>query len=282
MKIILDSVIGSQPLPGFLVYFLPDNFSMSNSAFLWVALGILVLITILSLLVNQSSWLLREYTGENITRDVRSRLFQHVQQLSLAYHDTRGISDAIYRIQWDAPAFRWLAIDGIIPLFTAIITLIAMLVVIALINAPIALIAIVISPILILLNRLYSRPLRQKWKQVKRTESSALSIIQEVLGAIRVVKAFGKEDHEHERFREESKPYIRQRIKVVFAESSFNSAVSFTTMIGTVIVLYIGTKSVLAGELTVDSYHVLSCANVYTSTNDWESDGSTAGISCQC
>lgn len=253
LKIVVDSVIGTEPLPGFLQNLFSNSPGVNRSYFLWLALSLLIVVSILYQIVNVANRLLRDYTGEHITLTIRSRLFSQVQRLSLIYHDSKGINDSIFRISWDAPAFRWLAIDGLIPSVNAVIMLIAMLGVIARINFSIACVAISISPILILLNRLYSRRLRQQWKEVKRIESSSLSVVQEALGAIRVVKAFGKEDYEHNRFQNQSKPYIQRRIQVGMAESTFNFFVSFTTMVGTVLVLYFGATSVLAGELSVGS-----------------------------
>ncbi|MFC2174216.1 ABC transporter transmembrane domain-containing protein, partial [Acidobacteriota bacterium] len=105
LKIAVDSVIGSHPLPGFLNSLWPIA-STSKNVLLLVVGGMLVLFTLLRLLQELGSWLLSEYAGEKMVLGFRSRLFQHIQRLSLAYHDAEGISDATYRVQHDAPAIH--------------------------------------------------------------------------------------------------------------------------------------------------------------------------------
>src|SRR5439155_338303 len=82
---------------------------------------------------------LRVYTGERLALEFRAKLFEHVQRLSLAYHDTRGTSEAIYRIQYDALAIQKIAVDAMTPLVTALFTVLGMIVVTASIDWQLAL-----------------------------------------------------------------------------------------------------------------------------------------------
>lgn len=253
LKIAVDSVIGSHPLPDFLAVLVPNYPDISRSFLLGIALGLLIVVALFAQLLNHGTWLFKDYIGEKITLATRSLLFQHAQRISLAYHDLQGVADSSYRIQWSAPGIRWLAIDGFIPLVTSVVTLLAMIYVTAQINSSLALVAVAISPILIILHRLYGRRLRGQWREVHNKESSALSVIQEALNAIRVVKVFGQEGREYERFRDEYAPYISRRARVLVDQSSFNIILGLSTTIGTVLVLYIGTRAVLAGDLTLGS-----------------------------
>src|SRR5262249_5582988 len=86
-----------------------------------------------------TSWL-GTYTGEQLIRDFRARLFRHVQRLSLSYHDSKGTADSIYRIYWDAASIQWVSIAGLIPLCGAALTLIAMASIMAQVNWQFALV----------------------------------------------------------------------------------------------------------------------------------------------
>jgi ATP-binding cassette subfamily B protein len=86
---------------------------------------------------------------------------------------------------------------------------------------------------------------------VKELESSSLGIVHEVLTALRVVKAFGREDHEQERFVAQSTAGMGARIRLAFAESAFGLLSNVITAIGTALVLYIGVRSVLVSRLTL-------------------------------
>jgi ATP-binding cassette subfamily B protein len=194
---------------------------------------------------------LRTHTGERITLDFRARLFRHVQRLAFTFHDTRGTADSIYCIQYDAPAIQWLTLYGVIPLLTSGVTLLAMIYVTARLDWHLALVATSIIPLLMIIPEVYERRMRGQYINVKELESSTLGIVQEVLSALRVVKAFGREDHEQKRFVGLSSTGMGARIRLAFVESTVNLLSHVITAIGAALVLYLGVRSVLAGHLTL-------------------------------
>jgi ATP-binding cassette subfamily B protein len=157
----------------------------------------------------------------------------------------------VYRIQYDTAAIQYIAIDGVIPFITSSIMLISMLYVILQIDWQLGLVALAISPILFWITRLYRRNLRQQSRQVKRIESRALSVVQEVLTSLRVVKAFGQEDREQERFVLRSEEGLRARVRYSLAEGGLGLLLGLTTAIGTAAVLYIGIVHVQQGALSL-------------------------------
>jgi ATP-binding cassette subfamily B protein len=171
--------------------------------------------------------------------------------VSLSYHDSKGTADSTYRIQYDAPAIQWIGVDGVIPFVTAGFTLAAMIFITARIDWQLALVAMAVSPVLLLLTQIYRNRLRSQWREIKHLESSALSIIQEVLTSLRVVKAFGQEEREKERFVSQSDEGVWARIHVALAEGGFNVLIGLITAVGTAAVLLIGVRHVLAGILTL-------------------------------
>ena len=228
LKIVVDSVLGSHPLPQFLDPFVPSWIAASPGATLWFAVALVLLIALLGLMLRLGSWILQEYLGEKIVLEFRSKLFEHVSQLSLAQHDRRGGGDLTYRIQYDAPAIRWLVMDGAVPFLTALLTLFAMLYVIARLDFRLGMVALIIVPAIFFLTQIYSRRLRTSWRRVKTAETSALSVVQEVIGAIRVVKAFGQEHREQKRLFDVARQGILERIRVIVAESEFSLLIGIT------------------------------------------------------
>jgi ATP-binding cassette subfamily B protein len=251
LKIAVDSVIGSHPLPGFLHALLPAAVNRSNIAVLGLAAGLLVIITLLRQFQELADSLLRTYTGEKLVLGFRAQLFRHIQRLSLSYSDLKGTADSTYRIQYDAPAIQSIAIDGIIPFITASFTLAGMIYVTARIDWQLALVALAVSPVLFLVSQAYRRRLRGRSREVKKLESSALSVVQEVLAAIRVVKAFGQEDREQERFVRRSSEGMQARLRLALVEGGFGLLVGLTTAVGTAAVLYSGIRHVQSGVLTL-------------------------------
>jgi ATP-binding cassette subfamily B protein len=251
LKIAVDTVVGAQPLPPLLRALLPDPETHSKLLLLGVAAGLLVFVAFLTHLQALGSYVLRTHTGEWLTLHFRALLFRHVQRLAFAFHDARGTADTIYRIQYDAPSVQWLTIHGVISLLSLVITLLSMLYVTACLDWQLALVAMSILPFLMAIPKIYDRRMRGQYTSVKELESSTLGIVHEVLTALRVVKAFGREDHEQERFVAQSTAGMGARIRLAFAESAFGLLSNVITAIGMALVLYVGVRSVLASRLTL-------------------------------
>jgi ATP-binding cassette subfamily B protein len=250
MKLLADNVIGGRPLPRALEAWLPVGLA-EPSRLLWVTVGLLVAVGLLSQLREFASALLATYTGEVVLRAFRAKLFQHAQRLSLSYHDTRGTTDCTYRIQYDATAIQNIAVDGLVPFVTSALTLLAMFAATARINWKLALVGLAVAPVIFAASRASRQQFRQHSREIKKLESSALSVVQEVLGAVRVVKAFGQEDREEARFIQRSNEGLRARVRLALIEGRFGLVVALVTALGTATVLYVGVHDIRAGALTL-------------------------------
>src|SRR2546425_2035179 len=251
LKIAVDNVVHSHPLPRFLDAWLPEALKQSPQSVLLFAVLLLVGVTVATELRDLSSQWLAAYTGEKLLRNFRAQLFRHVQRLSLSYHDTNGTADSVYRIQYDATSVQRIVVESVVPSISSALTLAAMAYVTFRINWQLALVAMSVSPAIYLLSRAYRKRLRHQSREVKQLESSALSVIQEVLGATRVVKAFGQEDREDERFARKSNEGMGARLKLVLAERRFGLLVALLTALGTAAVLFVGIRSVLSRAMTL-------------------------------
>ena len=87
LKIVLDNVLGSHPLPLFLEPLVPSWIAASPSVTLWFAVALVVMIALLGLMLSLGTWVLQEYLGEKITLEFRSNLFEHVTNLSLVLQE---------------------------------------------------------------------------------------------------------------------------------------------------------------------------------------------------
>jgi ATP-binding cassette, subfamily B, bacterial len=250
LKIAVDSVIGSHPLPGFVDALLPASVVSTSIALLVVVAALQVLIVLLTELQSLVSYVLQTRTGERLTLDFRGRLFRHLQRLSLSFHDTRGSHDSIYRIQYDAEAMQHI-VESVIPFVGAAAMLVSALYVTALIDLQLALIALAVVPALFVLSRVYTRRVHRRYHDLKELESSALGVLQDVLTAMRVVKAFGKERDEHARYIARSNRTVQARVRLSFTEGAFGLAVNVAIAIGTAAVLFVGVRHVQTGVLTV-------------------------------
>ena len=251
LRIVVDCVIGHEPLPAFLVPLAPESALRSREMMLAFAAALVVATALLVQLQSLLSSVLRTWTAERLVQGFRTRLFRHVQQLSLLYHDAKGSSDAVYRIQQDATAIQDIAIDGVIPFVTSAATLVSMFVVMMHLDWQLAMIALAVTPIVFVLARIYRMRLRKRSREVKKLEAEALGVIYEVLTALRVVKAFGQEERESTRFATTSMRGARERTRLAFSQGRLGLWVGVATALGTATLLWVGASHVLAGQLTL-------------------------------
>jgi ATP-binding cassette subfamily B protein len=251
LKIAVDSVLGTDPVPAILGPIVPSSVEASPGRLLVFAAVLVVVVALLVQVHNVAVSYLRSYTSEKVVLEFRGRLFRHAQRLSLAYHDRTGTSDAIYRIQYDTNAIQYIAIDGIIPFVSAAVTVGAMFWVSARIDLQLALLAVAIAPFLVLYTVVYRKHVRPKYSQLARIESSGLSVVQEVLTSLRVVKAFGQEDREQERFVRHYERGLVARLQLLLAEGGLRTLTGLTTAAATAAVLFVGVRHVQAGILTL-------------------------------
>jgi ATP-binding cassette subfamily B protein len=250
LKIAVDSALGSHPLPGFLDPFVPGA-KPSPTAALMVAIALLVVVTVLMHLQKSAVSVVSSHVGEKLLMRLRSRLFRHVQRLSLSYHDARGTADSAYCIQYDAMSIQWIAVTGLIPALQALFMLVGIAYVTALIDWQLAVVALAIVPVLFVVTNAYRRRLRSGWRTAKELESSALSVVQEVLTSLRLVKAFSQEEREQERFVARASEGMAARIGVMALDGLFGLFIGITTAAGSAVVLYVGVHHVRSGQITL-------------------------------
>jgi len=250
LKIVVDSVIGSQPLPP-LLQGVGSGLSQSSKGVLVFSVGLVVLLSFLLYLRGLLSSILETYTGERLVLAFRAKLFDHAQRLSLSYHDTKGTTDSIYRIQYDAPSIQWVAVHGVIPFLTSGLTLVGMIYVIARIDWQLALVALAVAPIMFVLTQVFRQRIGREWWKVKEYESLSMSVVQEVLGALRVVKACGQEDREKERFLRHYHKNVQGQVRLASMSGMLELLIGLTVAAGTAATLLIGVQHVQSGILTL-------------------------------
>ena len=251
LKIAVDSIAGSAPLPGFYRAIVPDVMEVSVTGLVVFTGAMMVLIAVLDELQSFASWLLETYTGERMVLDFRAKLFRHIQRLSLSYHDTRGTADSMYRLQYDAPSIQSISVNGVMPFVSSSLTLLAMIYVILRIDWMLAVVAVAAIPLLYLTTRSSVGRLRNTWKRVRELESSALSVLQEVLASIRVVKAFGREDDEQRRFEGRSQSRLGELMHVIVLQMKFDLTIAVLIAVTSAAALSLGILHVRAGTLSL-------------------------------
>lgn len=256
IKLLVDSVVGSQQLPGYLTILVGSQ--VSKSLALWLAISILLATAVLTYLQNLVNVWYSNKVGNRMTLDVRARLFRQMQRLSIAYHDTMGAADSAYRTLNDAPMLRSFGIDSMIPLTTSILTLAAMILVMVYLDWQLALIALLVSPLMFLLTFVFRPRIRAGWRKYRASESAAMAVAQESLGASRLVKSYGQEERKNEELVSHYDASLAASLKVQVDSAVYSLLVGIVTAAGLAAVLYIGIGHVQTGILTLGSLLVVN------------------------
>jgi len=256
IKILVDSVLGSQSLPGYLTILLGSQ--VSKSFAIWLAISMLLGTAVLTWLLNMVNVWYSNKVGNRMTLDIRARLFRQMQRLSIAYHDTMGAADSAYRTLNDAPMLRSFGIDSIIPLTSSILTLAAMILVMVYLDWQLALIALLVSPFMFVLTFVFRPRIRAGWRRFRASESAAMAVAQESLGASRLVKSYGQEERKNEQLVSHYNESLSAQLKVQVDVAFYSLLVGVVTAAGLAAVLYIGIGHVQAGILSLGSLLVVN------------------------
>jgi len=258
IKLLVDSVLDSQPFPGYLTVFVGSQ--VSKTLALWLAISILMAAAVLTYLQNLVNVWYSNKVGNRMTLDVRARLFRQMQRLSVAYHDTMGAADSAYRTLNDAPMLRSFGIDSLIPLTTSILTLGAMILVMVFLDWQLALIALLVSPMMFILTFVFRPRIRAGWRKFRASESAAMAVAQESLGASRLVKSYGQEERKNKELVSHYDASLSASLKVQVDSAIYSLLVGILTAAGLAAVLYIGIGHVQAGihSLTLGSLLVVN------------------------
>jgi subfamily B ATP-binding cassette protein MsbA len=255
LKIVIDNVVGSRPLHGhgWLNHFIVSNFGNDSLAVLKFAAGGALVIAIFGAVCSYSEKYLTTSVGQWVMHDLRRTLYSHVQRLSLSYHDQKQTGDLISRVTSDIDSIQSFIASGLLGALINSLTLVGMIAVMFYINWRFTLIALSIVPFLFAIVFSYTRRIKKASREVRKKEGEIVSVIQEVLTSIRVVKAFGREDYEQQRLEEESLESVEIALRARGLKAKLSPIVEIIIAIGTAIVLWFGGRMVLSGRLDVAS-----------------------------
>ena len=251
LKIVVDNVLGGRPLASSLSEPIRALAGDSRVRFLLVIVAAGLLLQLISQVVSMANTQLQVDTGQRMVYSLRAKLLAHLQALALRHHIATRTADSVYRLEADAYCVHDLVMSAVLPLLTAVLTLVAMFVVLLNLNVSLALLSLTVVPFLFLSLRYYSRRMIDRAERVKQLESKLIERLYEILSSIKVVKSFAREPHELERFSRSGVDTMTARLSYTWQESLFTLLVSVITMTGTALVLAVGGSLVLGGAITV-------------------------------
>ena len=214
-----------------------------------VALALLVVFALQVVLGSLQSYLITSI-GERLTVDLRIALFRHLQRLPISFFDQRRTGELMSRVTNDVTVLQTSLTSNLLPVVSQVLTLVGSLAIAVTINWRISLVILAVAPPAALLTSILGRRIRRTTRGVQEGLGSAGIVLEETLGAPRVVKAFGRETYEDGRFTERIGQSLRQALRRAATQSVIGPLIGFIGFISVVIVLWFGGHEVLAGRLT--------------------------------
>jgi ATP-binding cassette subfamily B protein len=254
LAIILNNVLEEHEPSGFV------RAVFGSDPTVWVVLVTMVFARFLITAVGNAFTVLNHYLGskmeQNMVLDLRSDLFAHVQRLSLTFHDERKTGALMSQINTQAAAVGNIVMV-VPPIAESVLTLVGMFVIATLIDWQLALLSLIVVPWLYWSFGLYGKRIVPRLQRAQKLEWQSLSIVHEAMSMLRVIVTFGREDHEHRRFREQGQTAVDERVKLTVSQSLYTLGVQTATVAGTSLVLGVGAWHVMQGKITIGELIVL-------------------------
>jgi ATP-binding cassette subfamily B protein len=253
LKIVIDTVIKTKPERGWLHQIIFSSIGTDRIAILrFAALAVLVIAAV-GAVSNYTERYLTTSVSQHVIHDLRQTLYSHIQRLSLNYHDRKCTGDLISRLTSDIDSIQGFIASGLLGALISILTLVGMAIIMSYMNLKFTLIALSVAPLLFVVVFYYTRSIKTASREVRKKEGEMVSVIQEVLSAIRVVKAFAREEYEQRRLAEESRKSIRIALRVRNLRAKLSPTVDMIVATGTCVVLWFGGRMTLRGTLSAGS-----------------------------
>jgi len=251
IKIVVDNIKHSNKLPGGLGGIVTGLFGQNRYAILNFAVAAVAVIAIVGAVSSYFEKYLTTSVSQWVGHDLRRTLYHHIHRLSLAEHDESRTGDLITRVTSDIGAVQDFITSAFLGILVSVMTLVGMIGVMFYLNWRFTLIALSVSPVLFLVVYYYTRRINKASRAVREKESKLLSLVEEVLTSIRVVKAFAREEYEQKRFDSESLENVEAGLQARSVKAKLAPVVEVLVAIGTCLVLWYGARLALTDQLTI-------------------------------
>ena len=250
IKIVIDNILQSKKLPVWLNGFVSGTFGQNKLAILNFAVAAVAGIAVVGAISSYVEKYLTTSVSQWVTHDLRRTLYNHIQRLSLAEYDKAQTGDLISRVTSDINAVQDFINSALLGIIVNVLTLVGMAGVMFYINWRFTLIALSIAPALFAVVYYLTRRIKKASREVRKKESELVSIVQEVLTSVRVVKAFAREDFEVTRFESQSLENVETALEARSIKAKLSPIVDVMVAVGTCFVLAYGARLALGGQIS--------------------------------
>jgi len=187
---------------------------------------------------------------QNVIFDIRCQVYGRLQQLAPSWFDHRATGDLMTRVIEDVGAMERLLIDGTEQGVVAVLGVLGVATLLFLNDPALAAVALIPVPLLVAGGVWYTRTAASRYRARSQASSAMNALLMDNLQGIRQIKLFGREAHEDSRFAQRADALRKGTLTVMRAWAGYNPAMQFASALGTVLVLWLGGRKVIAGAMT--------------------------------
>ena len=187
---------------------------------------------------------------QNVIFDIRCQVYGRLQQLAPSWFDHRATGDLMTRVIEDVGAMERLLIDGTEQGVVAVLGVLGVATLLFLNDPALAAVALIPVPLLVAGGVWYTRTAASRYRARSQASSAMNALLMDNLQGIRQIKLFGREAHEDSRFAQRADALRKGTLTVMKAWAGYNPAMQFASALGTVLVLWLGGRKVIAGAMT--------------------------------
>jgi ABC-type multidrug transport system fused ATPase/permease subunit len=254
LKVVLDNVVGTHKVPAWLSHLLTTF--LKGDGKMSIAIGAAVAVVAIAALGATASYVANYYTesvGQWVANDLRIRTYQHLQHLSLSYYDQQRTGALLSTITSDVQTIQNFASSSTLGIVVDLFTIVGMLFIMFWLNWDFTLIAVAVTPFMLFLVSRFKKAVKAATREVRKQQANIVSVVQQDLESMRVVKAFGRQDYQQKELGEVSRAVVDAALKARRVKALLSPIVTVTVAGCTAIVLWRGSALILAGAMTAGS-----------------------------
>lgn len=210
----------------------------------------LAVITVLDSLIGAARSYVLTAVGERVSAAIRTKLYDHLQRLSLGYHERTPTGELTTRLTGDVDKVRTLLTVTFVDAATNVLTLAGMAGVMLVLDWQLSLALLLVLPLLLLTVSSFRARIRAVEENSREIEGDLAAMAQESLVAVKLIKSTGREEHESRRFRGRSDASVAAVLRSARTSAAFGAAVDAVVAVATTGLVWLGAQRVLSGALT--------------------------------
>lgn len=257
VRFAVDSVFGREPvdLPGPALVLVEAVGGVPYlREHLWVIAAAVVTVSVFALLFQYGFQIFNAMGAEHLVRSMRDTIFSHIERLPFAWHMKQQTGDIIQRCTSDVDMLKRFMSDQMTSLFKTGLLLVLSLTFMCSMNLKLSIIAMVSTPLILCASVFFHRRIRRGFTECDENEGKLSAIAQENLTGVRVVRAFGREAYERERFNRQNQHYTSLWMKLNLVFSGYWCAADLVSGLQVMLIVTLGAVFCIKGEMTAGNY----------------------------